>query len=199
MYEPLLPVATPLYVLDGPVSASGYTWYEVALLDSVSTPQGWVAAASRSGEPWLAEGDFSCPPVPTDFRSLAALAPAVGLACFPRIPITVMARLISCNCDVDGAWLSPAWFSLGTGGSEMLVEPQKNRPPDNVGEWFWLSLDPAGQHAKVLPLGEVAEVTGIFDHPAAASCTYTEMDGEPLPSERCRLAFAVTRLVTVGP
>ena len=115
MYEPLLPVGTPLFVLDGPVSASGYTWYEVALLRSGSTPQGWVAAASRSGEPWLAGGDFSCPPVPTDFRSLAALPPAVGLACFPRIPITVMARLITCNCDVDGGWFTPGWFSLGTG------------------------------------------------------------------------------------
>jgi hypothetical protein len=51
----------------------------------------------------------------------------------------------------------------------------------------------------VLPLGKVAEVTGIFDHPAAASCTYTEPDSEPVPSQRCRLAFAVTRLVTVGP
>ena len=29
-YEPLLPVGTALYVLDGPISASGYTWYEVA-------------------------------------------------------------------------------------------------------------------------------------------------------------------------
>jgi len=109
-----------------------------------------------------------------------------------------MARLISCNCDVDGAWLTPAWFSLGTGGPELLVEPRMNRPPDNVGEWFWLSLDPAGQHAKVLPIGEVVEVTGIFDHPAAASCTLTEMDSEAVASPRCRLAFAVTRLVTVG-
>lgn len=198
-YEPILPLGTPLYVLDGPVSASGYPWYEVAMLGSGSTPQGWVAAASRSGEPWLARGDFSCPPVPTDFRSLAALAPAVGLACFPRIPITVMARLISCNCDVDGAWLTPGWFSLGTGGPEMLVEPRMTRPPGNVDEWFWLSLDPAGQHAKVLPFGEVVAVTGIFDHPAAASCTYTEMDVEPVPSQRCRLAFAVTRLVSAGP
>ena len=67
-YEPLLPVGTPLYVLDGPVSASGYAWYEVAPLGSRSLPQGWVAAAGRSSEPWLAGGDFSCPPVPTDFR-----------------------------------------------------------------------------------------------------------------------------------
>ena len=77
----------------------------------------------------------------------------------------------------------------------MLVEPRMTRPPANVEDWFWLSLDPAGQHANALPLGEVVEVTGIFDHPAAASCTFTEMDKEPVPSQRCRLAFAVEKLV----
>ena len=126
MYEPLLSVGTPLYILDGPVSASGYTWYEVALLRSGSTPQGWVAAASRSGEPWLAAGDFSCPAIPTDFRSLAALPPPVGLACFPRIPITVMARLISCNCDVDGASLTPGVVFPGNRGSR-----DARRAPDD--------------------------------------------------------------------
>jgi hypothetical protein len=197
-FDPLLPLGTPLYVLDGPVSASGYTWYEVAPLGSRSLPQGWVAAADRSGESWLTGGDLACPRVPTDFRTLAMLPPAVGLACFRRVPISVSARLIGCNCDVDGGWLTPEWFSLGTGGPEMLVEPEMTRPPNDVGEWFWLNLDPAGQHAKALPMDQVVEVTGMFDHPGAASCTFTEMDGKPAPSQRCRLAFAVTQLVTAG-
>lgn len=192
-HKPLLPRGTPMYVLDGPVSASGYTWYEVAPLGSRTLPQGWVAAGSRDGETWLAPGEFDCPPVPTDFRSLAALQPAVGLACFPRTPITVVARLISCECDVDGAWLTPGWFSLG--GGEMLVEPGMTRPPADVTEWFWLNLDPAGRHPANLPMGEVVDVSGIFDHPDAANCTITEMDGEPVESQRCRLAFAVVKLV----
>src|SRR4051812_33468406 len=82
--DPVLPIGTPLYVLDGPVSASGYTWYEVAPLASKNQPHGWVAKADRSGEPWLSGSHFSCPPVPTDFRSLAALPAGVGLACYPR-------------------------------------------------------------------------------------------------------------------
>lgn len=193
--EPLVPVGTALYVLGGPISASGYTWYEVAPLSSRSLNRGWVAAASRDGDTWLASGDFECPPVPTDFRSLAALPAAVGLACFARIPITVTARLISCNCDVDGAWFTPEWFSLGTGAPGLLAEPGMTRPPADVADWFWLSLDPAGQHFEVLPMGDVVEVTGIFDHPDAAGCTYTEMDGEPVPTQDCRLIFAVERLV----
>jgi hypothetical protein len=195
-FEPLLPGGTPLYILDGPISASGYTWYEVAPLGSRTLPHGWVAASSRTGEPWLAPGHFACPPVPADFKSLAALPSAVGLACFPGTPITVVARLISCNCDVDGGWLTPEWFSSGTGGPEMLVEPGLTQPPSNVRDWFWLNLDPAGQRPAALPVGEIVEVTGVFDHPAAAGCTFTELEGKPVPSQRCRLAFAVGKLVT---
>ncbi len=103
--EPLLPLGSELYVLDGPVSASGYVWYEVVPLTSRELPSGWVASAGRDGEPWIAAGAFDCPPLPTDFRSLAALLPGVGLACFPRVPITVEAGLISCNCDADGSWV----------------------------------------------------------------------------------------------
>ena len=57
MYRPGLPLGTELTVLDGPVSGSGYTWYEVA---PVSVPGldgpgfGWVAMAARDGEPWIA-------------------------------------------------------------------------------------------------------------------------------------------------
>jgi hypothetical protein len=192
--EPLLPLGTALYVLDGPVSASGYDWYEVAPLTSRTLPSGWVASASRDGEPWIEGGDFDCPPVPTDYRSLAALPPLVGLACFPRVPITVEARLVSCNCDIDGGWFTPHWFSNGTGGPEMLVERGMTKAPANSADWDFLHLDPAGEYPDKLPLGEVVEVTGMFDHPAATSCTFTEMDGEPVPSQGCRLEFAVTRL-----
>ena len=137
-------------------------------------------------------------PCPTDFRSLAALPDGVGLACFPLVPITVQARLISCACDVDGSWYTPWWFRLND-DPDLLVEPGVTRVPPDMADWFGLNLDPAGQHPDVLPVGEVVEVTGMFDHPAAATCTRTEMDGEPVPSQGCRLEFAVTRLVAIGP
>jgi len=190
--EPLLPRGTALFVLDGPVAASGYEWYYVAPLSSRALPTGWVASASREGVPWIAAGDFACPHVPADFRSLTALPDGLGLACFPRVPITVRARVLSCECDVDGAWYTPHWFSLSNG--ELLVDPGVTGVPPDA-NWFRLNLDPAGQHPDVLPLGQVVEVTGIFDHPAAATCTRTDIDGEPYPSPGCRLAFAVTKLV----
>jgi hypothetical protein len=197
-YEPLLPHGTLLYVLGGPVSASGYAWYEVAPLTSRTLPSGWVASAGRDGEPWIATGAFDCPPVPTDFRSLAALPPGVGLACFPRVPITVQARLLSCYCDIDGAWYTPRWFTLNE-NPDLLVAPDVTSVPPNMADWFGLNLDPTGQQPAVVPIGQVVQVTGIFDHPAAASCTRTEMDGEPVPTQECRLEFAVTQLLVQGP
>ena len=191
--EPLLPRGTALYMLDGPVSASGYDWYNVAPLTSRDLPSGWVASASRDGVPWLEQGNFDCPSVPADFRALTALPDGVGLACFPRVPITVRARVLSCECDVDGAWYTPHWFTLSNG--ELLVDPGVTRVPPDMENWFRLNLDPAGQHPDLIPVGQVVEVTGIFDHPAAATCTRTEMDGEPNPSQGCRLEFAVTKLV----
>jgi hypothetical protein len=169
-------------------------------------PLGRVASASRDGESWIADGDFACPPVPTDYRSLAALPSGVGLACFPRVPITVQARLFGCNCDVDYTGsLSPGWVAWGP---PFLADPAQTDPradpTDNVG----LVLDPAGPYPAVLPIGEysgdtewsqpeVVEVTGIFDHPAAASCTLTEWGAEPVPTQDCRLKFAVMRLAIV--
>jgi hypothetical protein len=72
-------------------------------------------------------------------------------------------------------------------------------PPD-FADWFVLNLDPAGDHPAVLPIGKVVEATGIFDHPAAAVCTRTDPpDGKTVPSQGCRLEFAVTRLVIQKP
>lgn len=71
--------------------------------------------------------------------------------------------------------------------------------PHDFADWFELNLDPVGEHPDVLPLGQVVEVTGIFDHPAALTCTRTEMDGSPVASQGCRLEFAVTRLLVFGP
>jgi hypothetical protein len=54
--EPVLPLGTELLVLDGPVSASGYTWYKVRPVSfaRLDRPRyGWVAMAGKDGEPWI--------------------------------------------------------------------------------------------------------------------------------------------------
>lgn len=68
------------------------------------------------------------------------------------------------------------------GGGPLLVDPSETRPPTEDRDWFQLHLDRAGQHPDELPVGctsgktswsqpGVVEVTGVFDHAAAASCT----------------------------
>jgi len=57
MYRPWLPIGTELKVLSGPVSGSGYTWYEVEPVSFTGLDgpgQGWVAMAGKDGEPWIA-------------------------------------------------------------------------------------------------------------------------------------------------
>lgn len=193
--EPLLPKGAQLYVVDGPVIASGYAWHEVVPLSSRTHQSGWIASAGRDGKPWIGVDTFDCPRVPADMRSLAALPAGVGLVCFAGMPITVEARLLSCSCDVDGLTYMPSWFFLGSGSPTLLVPPDVTTRPSSGVDWFVLSLDPDGTHPDTLPIGQVVELTGIFDHPAAADCIRTQMEGDPLPSQGCRLAFAVTRLV----
>jgi hypothetical protein len=216
-YDPLLPSGTKLYVLDGPVAGSGYDWFWVAPLASNELPLGWVAAAGRDGEAWLGASDFDCPKVPGDLRSVLALPRAVGPACFPRVPITFKARLFDCNCDATPGsdWISPSWlFSFG---GPLMVDASAVRPSSAADDSSYsrrdLLLDPAGQAPDPLPVGRyvegdewtippVVEVTGMFDHPAAATCTWESHDpvaAEQLPLDPpvslCRLEFAVTKIV----
>lgn len=57
IYRPWLRTGTILEVERGPVAASGYWWYHVALVDGTElnrgVTEGWVAAADHDGEPWI--------------------------------------------------------------------------------------------------------------------------------------------------
>ena len=66
--------------------------------------------------------------------------------------------------------------------------------PGTMDDAIPLSLDPEGDHPDELPLGELVEATGVFDHPAASSCTISVDDGQSVPTSDCRFWFAVTRL-----
>lgn len=57
MYEPVLPLATTVHALDGPVAGSGYWWYQVELTEGQTLyggiRGGWIAAADHDGSRWI--------------------------------------------------------------------------------------------------------------------------------------------------
>lgn len=210
-YEPPLPLGTLMYAFNGPVRASGYDWYEVALVSvGLTTPglcgeqrcdpiySGWVASQSRDGELWLADGEADCPPVPNDVAAVVTIPLGARLACFSRKPITIRARLIECYCDVDGGGFDPAWFGVDD-QPLLLVEPSATYPPADSRDWLIVALDPSGRYPELLPVGHAVEVTGMFDHPDAQNCLFGDIPvdtaGPPAPTAACRFMFATTSLV----
>jgi hypothetical protein len=197
LLEPLLPAGTTLFVLEGPLVASGYEWYRVVPIAprDRTLPHGWVARSSHKGVPWLGAGTAECRAVPTSIQMLAALDPGTRLACFRDREINVQARIIPCNCDVDGGSLEPRWFDWGD-QPLLLVGPNQTRPPADSKDWFVLHLDPDGDYPRPIPTGRVVTVTGTFDHPASSSCVMHTLP-EPGTTEvvpDCRWTFAVTRI-----
>jgi hypothetical protein len=191
---PLLPADTELVILSGPVAADGYHWYEVTpLVTASSLPHGWVAAASRDGEPWLAARTASCPARPTTFAALAAIPSPLALVCFPRVPITIAARIVDCNCDVDGPGYAPSWFTDASSGWRLLIDPARTAPSAESRD-LWLYLDPAAKRPAILPVDQVVTVTGIFDHPAADACVRGPYVYPAAATGECRLWFAVTAI-----
>lgn len=212
----MLPKGADLYVISGPKHGSGYHWYEVLPIsfsvgglvesprsDVASSAVGWVAVASRDGEAWLGHRKVSCPPKPRDVAALASLSEVELLACFSRVPITVRARILPCNCSITGPcdWYKPAWF--WNVGEYLVIVPPATRP-DQVGlqSGVQLRVDPKGTHPDPIPVDKVVTVTGMFDHPAAAGCQQNEAvygdeaDPEPVwtPTGDCRTMFAVTSI-----
>ncbi|MEO7665192.1 MAG: SH3 domain-containing protein [Candidatus Limnocylindrales bacterium] len=189
LYVPTLPMGAELFVLGGPVRESDYDWYEVQPLRAGLPPRGWVARASKTGQPWIVQATATCPIAPTTVDELAHLTEGMRLACFSQVAIVLSARLLPCECELDPAydWM-PAW--LGD-NSLALADPARAAPTE---PWVFVHLDPTGTYPSPVPTGVVVEVTGMFDHPAARGCTATlASEGEGL-RDICRTIFAVTSI-----
>ena len=212
-YEPVLPLRTELLVLDGPVSASGYTWYQVAPVsfDGLDGPgYGWVAMAGTDGEPWVA----TCPPRP-DLAALASMTGDLALACNGDREITFSARMgpfeLGLTCDDIGVFAAPWWIEprwLGRCYGDVFLSSLEGEPDTRD---FGAPLDPAIDRG-TLPadyddLGNeiwtAVEVTGQYDHPAARTCRGKSVpDGDQPPTPEavvafCRSQFVVTSIQVV--
>jgi hypothetical protein len=210
-YTPMLPKGADLYVISGPEHGSGYHWYEVSplgdeihgLIGSSRPPEhaytGWVAVASRDGEPWLAHRKVNCPNKPRDVTALTSLSGLEGLTCFSRVRITVRARILPCGCSTTGPcdWGNPAWF--WNWGEYLVIVPPTTRQSDSSPRGGIELVVEGGGSPHSMPIDKVVTVTGMFNHPAAATCQVNSAagsDGDPVwwPAGSCRTRFVVTSI-----
>lgn len=205
--EPLLDASTLVYVVKGPVTASGYTWYEVAPLGNaevtVERPFGWVAIADKDGTPWVEPTAPTCPMNPTSIDDLVVVDGLLALACFGDSPITVNARLAQpeATCGVDIGWdVDPSWLGGTCPQPAFLVEST-----DSMGLSLNSIIDPDLDVRAFKPGVEEPDwlrvhLTVRFDHPAAKTCRGVS-NGNPVPYPRdqivtgCRATFVITKIV----
>ena len=181
--EPLLATGTRLYVVDGPVAADGYDWYEVVPFDG-RLPQGWVASASRQGESWVEDDAESCPTSPLDAANVARLMTFGGLACFGDREVQVTGEVHCEFADVDSPISGPDWIhydrycTLNLGGEARL----------------WIN---DGGMTLGYPMTSQALVTGHFDDPQATLCVSGDESSAPDPARvvlDCRAQFVGTSI-----
>lgn len=219
--EPLLWEGAYLYVIDGPVAASGYDWYLVHPLGEVdlqSNPDppavGWVAAASQDGDPWLRPAPPDCEEDPLVWLQYDFDYPPgrlAALSCFGESTIRFDALLgISDRCDegqVSG--IEPTWLDPCGDAVVALADPD---PPYRYEEvraidaFFAPQLDVSA----LPPLGPndwlSVNVVGHYDDRAARDCRQvaprpTNAAARPpeLVALDCRASFVITSVFTMGP
>ena len=205
-----LTVGARSYVADGPREADGYTWWLLAgpgippasgceppfETDPYNCPSwyGWAADASAEGDPWLAMVSPSCPPDSGTLTHYYGRQPLEYLACFGGESHTYFGWLPVISDEPGGAgqcpWDRLTWLAC-LADQDLLVGPE-----DEPG--LSLYVDPASGIDLAALRGSWVSVTGHFDDPAAAGCTFG-----PNPAYfvlHCRSRFVVASIEpTVAP
>lgn len=205
-HEPLLDVGDRLLVLDGPVVASDYEWYEVMAWRPgnlyESWPVGWVSRGDHDGSPWIRPSANPCPTGAVTMTIVEALHPQERVACFGNRPLHLRAYVsgeatsVPCVPDPDTACVDgPEWltgYGGWTAGDDTSVDtPSIGGPP--------LVIDPDGtMPSSAMPVGAMVDLEGAFDHPAARDCRpgAAGPDALPLTASAARLACRARFVVT---
>ena len=194
--EPTLDAGTTFYVVDGPVMADGYAWYQVDPYggDPALTPFGWVAAGSRDGEPWIENFLDGCDSVGASIELLGTNEPQENLYCYGVVmpgDIELTGTLVCDFGDVEGLRSGPAWVEFDRFCS---LQAPDFTIEDGIALRVW--GEPA---TSLLDEGSPVEgeytVVGHFDDPGASECVSPDPDEDPAEAVLfCRMQFVVTEV-----
>ncbi len=210
MHEPLLDVGDHLLILDGPVIANDYEWYQVTAWRPgnlyASFPVGWVARGDHDGTPWIATRADACPTGAVTAAMVVALHPEERVACLGDRPLRLRAFVSgspdAVPCAPEPGWAcvdGPDWLT-GLGGWEAEVDIDVEVPSLGGPR---LAIEPGGSvPVGGLPSDGMVDLEGAFDHPAADECRPgpSGPGAQPLsaPAARlaCRVRFVVAKVTT---
>lgn len=205
-YEPLLGVGARLMILDGPVSANDYDWYQVAAWDPAHPdqvfPSGWVSRGDHDGTPWVSPTANVCPTDTITINDVVGLAPAERVACFGDREIRLHAYIAGSNetyeCTADPGCIveGPGWLTELGGLAGEVDAGSKDTPRGPL-----LAIEPGSEASKQgLPAGSVVDLIGSFDDPAARDC-HALSGSASVPTTdaaarlQCRSRFAVKSVI----
>lgn len=208
-YRPLLDEGDALYVTGGPVEGSGFAWYEVYAPRTGLA--GWVAAAAKTGEPWIESYDVDCTLGATNDPVVdQAGYGLMHLACF-RHEVFSDERILSfpeddgLRCpDVVEWWYEPDWLQFPLWCSydfEALAADTGHYDLFADGVVHPTIADVPGRLLEEASAGRVrVEVVGRLDHPDSRGCTVVGANGPPPIAARleCRRVFVITEMRPAG-
>ena len=171
--EPLLNTGAHLKVLDGPVRADGYDWYEIEALDLPH--RGWVAAADHDGNPWIldiaaarAAASFS----PDEQALVDALRRDAAIGCEPRRTTMPSRSTAGVDCGLHGSLVTNVGaYRFKDGGDAARTYLERMATYDvtpatgacgsgTAGDAPWLSRDGSASEPNVITVGAQSRSIG---------------------------------------
>lgn len=194
--EPLTK-GSEVFIVDGPTSANAYSWWQVQAVTG-SRFFGWVAAAGRDGEVWLAPATVECPQKPT-VGDLARLGGARSLVCYGGRDLQIRAfRRGFCGDGIAMSAGSPEWIN-GVFGGDALLDREAEFGDETALEIYGRahpSLIDSSPEYQIC--GDASDgwfdVTGHFDDPVSSDCRITAYDETSDPSLEVEMEPALSIL-----
>ncbi len=182
-----LALGTVAFLVDGPVEAGGFRWYQVSGLglppnsgcafpetEPINCPAwfGWVAGHAPNGDPWLAPHELECPEAPPDAQTIILGRTDIErLVCFGSDRLTFRAFWpeIPDDAGLGGACTAssqPSGWLLCQNINYNYVSFEES---DGFGIGIAVSIDPTSGVA-MPPRGTWIELSVHLDDPAAQGC-----------------------------